>query len=381
VPSESLTQCGIGLEEPMKSDHDFARRKRVTDHLEGKFATPELNNLQVHLGEVEAALLACVQSEVMAVLAHYARAARIAFKQNDDGFSWGKASFIYLVSTYRRDLLIEIDDHEGRLERLDFAWTAADLESVGRVARVRVRAVEAVAHAVDDILGAAADVIVTGYRWLEVGVIAALSRLASDLATELYAEIRKLLPAKVADLVWLAIHSEQRTHYLMDSHGRETVLKRAQEPTLHLPLSPLDVLTEIESVDMKFELTHSHDAIRVRHTIPQELSHPKYSRIPLQIAEEIAYQSGNIRVQPLVWEGKDLLTGSYPPSLMNEVQPVLKSLRPKFKAIIEARGSMVRRLSETLRKRRELPAAAGIAAEVSGRFLNALLGVPSLTGP
>lgn len=256
----------------------------------------------------------------MGVISRFAKSRRIKFKKTDGGFALGESTFIYMHSVYRRELTIEIDDLTSVLVRLSTPWTSVQLDSVGRIATIRLRTVEAVAPARAEILEAAADVVVSGYRWLEAGVMAVFSKLADELAADLYAEIRKRLPVQVEDLVRLAVISEQRIHYLLDSHGRDVVLKRARRPLLYL------------------------------------------------------------RVQPLVWEGRDLLTGSYPPALKDDVEPVLKSLRSRFKEIIERRGSMVKRLGDALRKQRALSSAAGTVAYTSGRLLGGLFNLPDVGG-
>jgi hypothetical protein len=299
---------------------------------------------------VEARLPELVEASIVDRIQAAASSQRLAFNRSASGFLFGSHLCSLAVVQSEDTLLIKIFFLRTAKKKQRTRTSRSRVDGLGRVRKISLQLGEELVDLESLVLSVATGTYVIGYRWLEAQVLGYLNSLHDQTANELYTAIRKRLPPKVAELVWLGLHADGRSYYLVDNGARQVLVDQAQRLVRRGMQSPLDLVGHIESSSIPFDVSASRQAIQEGAPIPHEVITPRYD-LDFGVAETAIYRTGRIVVQPLVREGSTLMTAGYPAELEREVGELLSNLAPEFGRIIRFKQGAVRRLISQLKKR------------------------------
>lgn len=219
-------------------------------------------------------------------------------------------------------------------------------------------------------------VLDVGYHRMEEYIDTAVHNNMKDNTGEaLYTHVRRVF-AGSPDLVahiWLYIEVEDHGIYTMDYKHRELTRERTAQHTRRTSESPIANAVRLFTERTPFPLTYSGKAIKDGETKEGVLSTADYSASGIQIAEEAIYQCDLHACQPLVRQGKNMLTACYPANLRNRIEPVLYREREKFKEILDNEVSSIRKIVKQFKDQGILHGVSPKLAELMGAFLKGLI--------
>jgi hypothetical protein len=220
-------------------------------------------------------------------------------------------------------------------------------------------------------------VLESGYRWLTEYVRATLNGLRTETTEALYSYLRQLFPAKIVDDIWLYAIVEQHGIYVPDSLAFQAAIERVSQRRIATSQSPVRLATDFSTRLIEFDKVFSKIAISQDSTVVGRMVEAPYAGSGIELAEEAIYQSKEFVIQPLVREGKVLLSAAYPTPIRSLVEPVLKKEREQFRQIIKLRASSYYGMIQRLRDQRFLLGVDPKLFEVFGAFLRGLLDISS----
>lgn len=370
---------------------DIPPQARVANYLDKHFSDPAGGLTDVYLQQVENDLLEQLDHYVQKKIKEYAKQRELDWRRlsGDSAFKVGDSRYRLSQSIdggvldFRIQSIESVVDSIADAEKkgLEGPVESVELETNGKITLVKLYCHQNFEAIAQDLVRLISQVLQTGYRWMEEEVRRGFSNLSNRLSARLYTQLRKrFLSDDVTQQIWLAIHVDQKTHYLVDTRGQDLILDRAAERVEQLPYSPIEILVEVQGTSVDFDLTHSKMAVERGQSVPQELSEAKYPNVKLQLSEEAVYEAEVVCVQPLIEEGDALLTGTYPPELKERVQPVLSNLKGKYKKIIEEEATRLGRLTKRLQEQTVLPKMTGEVSYAAGQFLRGLVDLPGVRG-
>lgn len=248
--------------------------------------------------------------------------------------------------------------------------------SGGRYTEVRVSTDEIFLPIQASISGTVVGVLEYGYRWLEEYVKIYLKSIRSETSIELYSHIRFILPEYYANRVWLYAIIEENGIYIPDLIAYQSALKLASERKYSFGQSPLELVADFSTRIVDFEKVFSKIAIAENRSILGNTVSAGYAGSGIEIAEQAVYQSGQFVIQPLVREGKTLLTAAYPSDVREHVEVILDREKEEFRRIVSARAASLRDTIETIQSKRILPRLKSKYFEYLGAFVRGLLDFP-----
>ncbi len=251
------------------------------------------------------------------------------------------------------------------------------IRSTGKYVEVRVTTDRAFLACQSLIAEAAVLVLESGYRWLTEYVRATLNGLRTETTEALYSYLRQLFPAKIVDDIWLYAIVEQHGIYVPDSLAFQAAIERVSQRRIATSQSPVRLATDFSTRLIEFDKVFSKIAISQDSTVVGRMVEAPYAGSGIELAEEAIYQSKEFVIQPLVREGKVLLSAAYPTPIRSLVEPVLKKEREQFRQIIKLRASSYYGMIQRLRDQRFLLGVDPKLFEVFGAFLRGLLDISS----
>ncbi|MDZ7367237.1 MAG: hypothetical protein ONB43_15415 [candidate division KSB1 bacterium] len=247
--------------------------------------------------------------------------------------------------------------------------------SYGKYDEIHIRTDKVFLNYQSSIAEVCQSVLESGYRWLVERVKRMLNSIQSSAAENLYSHLRKLLPEQIVNQIWLYAITENKGIYIPDTIARKVALDKMSRRKLNVGESPIKLIADFSTTLIDFERTFSKIAIADDTNLIKDFVNVPYTESGLQIAEAAIYQVSGYVIQPLVREGKTLLTTGYSIDLKTEVEPILKKESEEFRKIVEREKSKLSNIVRQLKEQTLPPALKAELAEYAGRFAKGLFGL------
>ncbi|MCH7828130.1 MAG: hypothetical protein IIC75_09210 [Bacteroidetes bacterium] len=251
------------------------------------------------------------------------------------------------------------------------------IDSVGRYAVVKIfvdTRLEKFKESISDIVE---NVFVVGYRWLKEYVRLKLNEIYKHTSEELYSFLRQILPEKIVENVWLYVIYEKQGLYIPSSINRDKLLSTVSNRNYNLDISPIQALADFSTRLMDFEKLFAKSVLGNDKTLEAKLTKAPYQDSGFQLVEQIVYKSDKLISQPLVKEGKILMTVGYPIELRKDVELILYNNRQNFANILENKHSFLKSTFNTIIKKGILKNIPPEYFEYAGRFFKGMAGIES----
>lgn len=255
--------------------------------------------------------------------------------------------------------------------------TTVKFESLGRFNEIRVSTDE-IFYSVQTVLAETVQcVFESGYRWLAEYIRLSLDKIRSCTTVDVYSHIRKVLPEHIARQVWLYAIIEKNGIYIPDAVAFNSALNAASERKFLFKESPLELVADFSTRLTEFDKVFSKIAIAEDKSVVGNISSADYAGSGIELAEKAIYQSNQFIIQPLVREGRTLLTAAYPSDIRQHVEVVLENERERIRQIIVSNESTFRNALKKIKEGGVLPKLEPKHFEYAGAFIRGLLDTQS----
>lgn len=245
-----------------------------------------------------------------------------------------------------RDIGKQSRDEVIRKDKIEFDFR-------GRYTRIDFNINECFSDILHSLVDTSQIIIETSYRRMEEYVKQAIEKMKDETGDALYEHIRRVFVRKpeLVNDIWLYVEIDNHGIYTMDTAHRNIVLERTAERLRNINSSPIELAVRIFTERTPFGMTYSGKSVKEDATITDNLSSASYIGSGIQIAEERIYKCDSHSCQPLVREGKNLLSACYPAKLTSEIEPILQKERKTFKEILSQKSNSIKKVVNILEQR------------------------------
>ncbi len=347
--------------------------------LDAEFTAEPVVPIQSICDLVESHLLHILYTSILAELTLVAEEVGVHFLSTpSDYFYYNNAIYILRMTEHsisNNILQVTIQCTDQSKSDLVTKPLKIKFNSYGKYNEVHIRVDKVMLNYQTSIAEVCQSVLEFGYRWLVEYVKRMLNSIQSRAAENLYSHLRTLFPEQVVNQIWLYAITENKGIYIPDTFARKIALDKISRKSLNVGESPIKLVADFSTTLVDFERTFSKIAITEDTSLTKDFVNVPYTESGLQIAEAAVYQVSGYVVQPLVREGKTLLTTGYSSDLKGEVEPILKKESEEFRRILEREKSRLSSIVKQLNDQMLPPALKAELVEYAGRFAKGLFGL------
>jgi hypothetical protein len=349
---------------------------KVRQKLDSNFPKDSPNSLPLLCDQVEEFLLSLTEILIIREIQLIAEETGSNFVGSDSQYFLYDYNTFYIKASenqrYNNLLEVIVNSVDRRKSMLAKKSTTVSLDTLGRFNKVHIKTSAVFENNQSSFAQIVRVILESGYYWLTERVRVTLNDFHQQTSEDLYSYLRQLFPEQIVNHIWLYAVVNNRGLYIPSALNREFAFKRVSRRLLDVKDSPIKLAADFSTRLIEFDKLFCKLTYAQGQTMVFNFDRAKYASSCFHIAEEAIYQSNTFVSQPLVREGKTLLSAAYPVSLRDSIEPILTRERENIKSILEKKHKILSDIVEKLREKHFLNNLLPKLFEFAGAFLKGL---------